>query len=91
MRATYRLPAYAQLLMGVARERREKVRGNSGFIELVQAVTIYCQEPGIEPKASEKFANIIRPDILELLGLPKDAETSGRQCARDGSEGDPEK
>ena len=59
--------------MAAARERRGR-SGNSRFIELVQAVTIYCQEHGIEPKASEKFANIIRPAILELLGLPKDAK-----------------
>jgi hypothetical protein len=35
---------------------------------------IYLEaHPELEPKASEKFANIIRPDILELFGKPKDA------------------
>ena len=73
MRATYELGIRAAPDGRSARAAREG-SGDSRFIELVQAVTIYCQEPGIEPKASEKFANIIRPDILELLGLPKDAK-----------------
>jgi hypothetical protein len=53
-------------------------KADSKFIELVSAVNIYCREHGIEPKASEKFARVIRPDILELFGKPKDANAPSK-------------
>jgi hypothetical protein len=49
-------------------------RASSKFVKLVSTVMIYLEaHPELEPKASEKFANIIRPDILELFGKPKKA------------------
>ena len=72
MRASYELGMHAAPEGRSARAAREG-SGDSKFIELVSIVNIYCREHGIEPKASEKFANIIRPDILELFCKPKDA------------------
>ena len=47
-------------------------RAEADFVMLVQAVGIYLDaHPELELRASANFANIIRPDILELLGLPK--------------------
>jgi hypothetical protein len=72
MRASYELGMHAAPEGRSARAAREG-SGDSKFIELVSIVNIYCREHGIEPKASEKFARIIRPDLLEVFGKPKDA------------------
>lgn len=72
LRAVYELGIHAAPDGRAARAAWEG-SGDSKFINLVSIVQIYCREHGIEPKASEKFANIIRPDILELFGKPKDA------------------
>jgi hypothetical protein len=72
MRASHELGIHAAPDGRAARAAWEG-SGDSKFINLVSIVQIYCREHGIEPKASEKFANIIRPDILELFGKPKDA------------------
>ena len=59
---------------GVAARSARSDQASSKFVKLVSTVMIYLEaHPELEPKASEKFANIIRPDILELFGKPKDA------------------
>jgi hypothetical protein len=58
---------------GRAARSARSARSGSRFVNLITTVAIYCREHGLEPHASEKFANIIRPDILELFGKPKDA------------------
>jgi hypothetical protein len=72
MRASYELGIHAAPDGRAARAAREG-SGDSKFINLVSIVNIYCREHGLEPKASEKFARVIRPDVLELYGKPKDA------------------
>ena len=59
---------------GVAARSARSDQASSKFVKLVSTVMIYLEaHPELEPKASEKFANTIRPDILELFGKPKDA------------------
>jgi hypothetical protein len=72
MQACHDLGIHAAPDGRAARAAREG-SGDSKFINLVSTVNIYCREHGLEPKASEKFARVIRPDILELFGKPKDA------------------
>jgi hypothetical protein len=59
---------------GKAAHEARKGSGDAAFSTLVAAIKIYCGEREIEPKASWDFANIIRPDILEVLHFPKGAK-----------------
>jgi hypothetical protein len=73
MRASHELGIHAAP-DGVAGRAARSDQASSKFIKLVSTVMIYLEaHPELEPKASEKFANIIRPDILELFGKPRDA------------------
>jgi hypothetical protein len=73
VRASYELGIHAAP-DGVAARSARSDQASSKFVQLVSTVMIYLEaHPELEPKASEKFANIIRPDILELFGKPKDA------------------
>ena|ERR1700730_1601347 len=71
MRATIE---YGKLTAPDGRAARSARHDRAGvkFVTLVQAVMIYLEEhPELEPKASAKFANIIRPDILDAMELPR--------------------
>ena len=65
---------YGKLTAPDGRAARSARHDRAGvkFVTLVQAVMIYLEEhPELEPKASAKFANIIRPDILDAMELPR--------------------
>jgi hypothetical protein len=70
MRASHELGIHAAP-DGVAARSARSDQASSKFIKLVSTVMIYLEaHPELEPKASEKFANIIQPDI-ELLASPR--------------------
>jgi hypothetical protein len=74
LHSVYELGQHAAPDGKAARERRSELAGAKGRA-LEAAVRVYCEARGLEPKAGEKFAGIIRPHVLELLGLPKKAKS----------------
>jgi hypothetical protein len=88
MRASHDLGMHGAPDGRAARSARHD-RASFEFVKLVSIVMIYLEaHPELEPKASENFANIIRPDILELLGLPKGCafeDTAVPQRSREGA------
>lgn len=74
MQACHELGIHAAPDGCAARETRHD-RAGQRFVQLVSTVMVYLEaHPELgPPRASEKFANIIRPDILAVLGLPKGA------------------
>jgi hypothetical protein len=73
MRAVHELGKHDAPDGRAARSARSD-RASCEFVKLVSTVMIYLEaHPELEPKASENFANIIRPDILELFGKSRKA------------------